>query len=766
MKRTIFTAMLITILGLSYAQIPVNNTCITATTLSYNGACVNGTNTGANTTADGILTPPTCFTPSGGQADWNESVWYSITIPAGQSSLLITITAGTLNAASMALYSGSCGSLTQLGCADNTLSLAITSIAPGTYYLRLDGNAATDGTFCIAAQPTLANDNRCSAISLTVGGSCMPGTNFGATDGGDPDPSCQTGPANTENSVWYSFVATDDSITVNYGNGTMLTSLSSAVYSSSNGTCSGVFTEIGCTNNGSEIDLTGLILGQIYFIQVDGKADITGTFCMRVYETPPPPEPIGTCTNPRDLYLATDCNNLVGSFYDEQNNLLSTNQTTGNDAGASMIGSQYFNFIEQSCGGTDFGQQGYWVRFKATTNSINVANYGSAGYDYSLYTGTPTNSTCTAGLTPAGCLTVVSGDLTGNAMPTASGRTYYMLITPSGTNTTTTAFACITATNQFIPLNDNCSNAVALNFGTSYNLTTSNATIDIASTLCSGTTENNIWVYYQATYSGSAYVFLQDQDCACPNGTQMSIYSASSSCPNASSGCLITLNPNNDNDFSGQFNVVNGNVYYIQIDGFAGCACSFNLCINSINSADCSFLLLPLSLSSSSAKCDDGKVNINWTTESENNTKEFEIESSLDGIEFNKIGSIPAAGFSDTELAYEFIDNNPYANYSYYRIKQVDNNNDVFLSKIMSVSCESKSETFSIYPNPGNGVFNFNCLNDGKLTIYSSLGEVRYFKNCQQGQTELDLSHLSEGIYYIRLEAESSISLKKIIIRK
>lgn len=314
MIRNIITSTLLSLSVISYAQIPINNTCVTASTLNYNGVCINGTNTGANIVSDGISVAPSCFSTSGGQTDWNESVWYSINVPAGQTGLLVNITAGTLTAASMALYSGSCGTLTQITCADNTLILAAPSLGPNTYFLMLDGNAATDGSFCIAAQSPLANDNRCNATSITVANPCILGTNIGATDGGDSDPSCQNGPANTENSVWYSFVATNDSITVNFGDGTLITSLTSAVYSAASGNCAGILTEIGCTNNGTEIDLTNLVIGQSYFIQVDGKADITGTFCIIVYETPPPPPLIGTSSNPCDLYLAGDCNNLVGSL--------------------------------------------------------------------------------------------------------------------------------------------------------------------------------------------------------------------------------------------------------------------------------------------------------------------------------------------------------------------------------------------------------------------------------------------------------------------
>ncbi len=749
-----------------FAQ-PANNTCGTAVTLAYSGACVMGTNTSANVVADGIAAEPACW--AGGATDWNESVWYSVTLPAGQTTLAVSVLAGTLSYGNtgMLIYSGTCGTLTQLACVLGVGVVSATGLIAGTtYFIMLDGVSGNDGDFCISAGPAPTNDTRCAATSLTVGAVCINGSNVGSTDSGDPDPSCVTGPANIENSVWYSFLATDDSISVNFGDGTLGTSLISAVYSSSTGACGGVFTEIGCTNTGSEIDLTGLVIGRTYFVQVDGKTTIVGTFCISTHETPPPPPPIGTCANPRDLYLARDCNNISGFKYDEQNNLLSTS-STGRDAGASMAGTQYLNFVEQSCGSTDVGQQGYWVRFTATTTSINVANYGGSGYDYSVFTGMPTNSTCTAGLTPAGCLTVTAGDLTGNTMATTTGTTYYMLITPSLTGNATNAFACLTASTNFVPPNDNCSNAVQINFGEGYNLTTSNATVDINNTLCSGTTENNIWVSYAATYTGTAFVFLQDQDCACANGTQMSIYNASAGCPNNSSTCSITLNPNNDNDFSGQFSVVNGSTYYIQLDGYAGCGCSFNLCINSFNNADCSLLLLPVSLSNSTAECiNESEVLISWETQSELNNSYFELQRSVEGIEFENLKTIAAIGNSTNSIYYSFTDENPIQGFAYYRIKQVDLDGQTFYSKIMSVNCGNNKEAFSFYPNPNNGTFTINSLKSGKLSVFNTIGSRVAYQNIAEGNLNIDLSHLADGVYYLQLESDFSSSVKKVIINK
>ena len=84
----------------------------------------------------------------------------------------------------------------------------------------------------------------------------------------------------------------------------------------------------------------------------------------------------------------------------------------------------------------------------------------------------------------------------------------------------------------------------------------------------------------------------------------------------------------------------------------------------------------------------------------------------------------------------------------------------------MTVNCGNDSETFSVYPNPGKGVFNVNSLYDGNLSVYNSIGTIVFYKNCQEGQSELDLEQLEDGIYYIRLDGQSGSILKKIMIRR
>lgn len=61
-----------------------------------------------------------------------------------------------------------------------------------------------------------------------------------------------------------------------------------------------------------------------------------------------------------------------------------------------------------------------------------------------------------------------------------------------------------------------------------------------------------------------------------------------------------------------------------------------------------------------------------WTTASENETKEFTVERSLDGFLFEEIGSVEADGYSNTDLAYQLMDYNAPLGYSYYRLLETD----------------------------------------------------------------------------------------------
>ncbi|MFL5731333.1 MAG: NosD domain-containing protein [Cytophagaceae bacterium] len=95
---------------------------------------------------------------------------------------------------------------------------------------------------------------------------------------------------------------------------------------------------------------------------------------------------------------------------------------------------------------------------------------------------------------------------------------------------------------------------------------------------------------------------------------------------------------------------------------------------------------LPVQLISFSViKNADYTAFIQWSTASELNSRQVEIQRSADGIYFETIGVIPANGNSFTIKEYSFEDKNPLQGISYYRLSQTDIDGKKFLSEVRSL---------------------------------------------------------------------------------
>jgi hypothetical protein len=84
---------------------------------------------------------------------------------------------------------------------------------------------------------------------------------------------------------------------------------------------------------------------------------------------------------------------------------------------------------------------------------------------------------------------------------------------------------------------------------------------------------------------------------------------------------------------------------------------------------------LPVSLVSFTARRNQGAVLLQWTTASEQRNRDFQLERSVDGLNYAPIGWVNTAslgGNSSDPLQYSFSDYHPLTGKSYYRLRQVD----------------------------------------------------------------------------------------------
>ncbi len=171
---------------------PANDNCSSATPVSVGSSCVNTLGTNVNATASAGAAAPTCGLYSGGD------VWYSfVAPPSGSVTLTASSIVGGPTDMDMALYSGTCGTLTQLDCDDfggpapapdympqiNFANL----IAGQTYYVRLwefGNNAFGNFNFCVVENGASNSNVDCSSSNQLCSDSQVSGASsgFGSQD--------------------------------------------------------------------------------------------------------------------------------------------------------------------------------------------------------------------------------------------------------------------------------------------------------------------------------------------------------------------------------------------------------------------------------------------------------------------------------------------------------------------------------------------------------------------------------------------------------
>ena len=77
---------------------------------------------------------------------------------------------------------------------------------------------------------------------------------------------------------------------------------------------------------------------------------------------------------------------------------------------------------------------------------------------------------------------------------------------------------------------------------------------------------------------------------------------------------------------------------------------------------------------------------LEWSTEMELNSRNFEIQKSMDGIQFDHIGELDAAGMTNNGKSYRFLDTGVGETKVFYRLKQIDLDGITNLSQTVMIN--------------------------------------------------------------------------------
>jgi hypothetical protein len=171
--------------------------------------------------------------------------------------------------------------------------------------------------------------------------------------------------------------------------------------------------------------------------------------------------------------------------------------------------------------------------------------------------------------------------------------------------------------------------------------------------------------------------------------------------------------------------------------------------------------ILPLNIVSFTVNYQEPIANIKWDVTNELQASHYEVEMSLNGVDFTQIQKVNAKNIGSSSYAHPYSLANQSAGTFYFRIKQVDKDNKVYYTNIATVKI-SKSNPLTVSPNPFKSFINISYPSNSNDRITARIiavdGKVVATKqfNVSKGANSLqfdNLSGLQKAVYYLVIQS-------------
>jgi hypothetical protein len=166
-------------------------------------------------------------------------------------------------------------------------------------------------------------------------------------------------------------------------------------------------------------------------------------------------------------------------------------------------------------------------------------------------------------------------------------------------------------------------------------------------------------------------------------------------------------------------------------------------------------VVLPVTWKEFTATRDGSQVVLKWTTLTEIDNRGFNIQRSPGNNNWETLAFVAtksSSGNSNSELSYNYVDNNTFRGLSQYRLQQIDNNGKYKYSEIRYIRNTEDAGSAIIYPNPaknGSTIY-FRDAGSYDIIVNDINGRMLMQFNAVTSET-LRINNLSPGVYAIRI---------------
>ncbi len=424
-----------------------------------------------------------------------------------------------------------------------------------TLYIRSACGAGVFSEWASVPFTTMpANDNCAGAIALTVNPDYSCGvTTDGSTVGATLSMAATPCFGNPDDDVWFSFVATNTNHRVTISNVVAVTGTSTDMYFQVLSGACGNLSSVLCSDPNTN-DLTGLTVGNTYYIRVYSYGNTTRNTFKLCIGTPPPPPANDDCAGAIALTVNPT---LTCTATTNGTTLSATNSMAATPCFGNPDDDVWFSFVATATQHRVTLSNVVAVDGTSTDMYFQVLS-GACGSTTSVLCSDPNENVAT-GLTP--------------------GETYYVRVYSYGTTTRNTFTICV-ATLPAPPANDDCASAVALTVNADFscavttNGTTAGATNSLAASPCNGNPDDDVWYSFVAT-SDKHRILISNVVSVIGTSTDMYFQVLSASCDG--SGTSVLCSDPNDNTATG---LTPGETYFVRVYTYAaGSGNTFTICV-------------------------------------------------------------------------------------------------------------------------------------------------------------------------------------------
>ena len=172
--------------------------------------------------------------------------------------------------------------------------------------------------------------------------------------------------------------------------------------------------------------------------------------------------------------------------------------------------------------------------------------------------------------------------------------------------------------------------------------------------------------------------------------------------------------------------------------------------------------VLPVTLTSFTARPIGKAVQLDWATATETNNDYFSIEHSTDGRTFSEIGRLTGAGTTQEEQRYAFVHRSPEAGLNYYRLDQHDFDGAHEYSPVQTAVIEGKN-TWTAWPTLARDVVNLEWVEAPKgstvVEVFNAAGQKVYRQPAPQGavRVQVPVQQWAPGTYWVVVQDKGGV---------